>query len=372
MKLTLCLTDRCNLSCAYCYGGRKKNVDMPFDVACKAIDLALEKTSENQELKIGFCGGEPLLCFETLKRITRYARSRALECNRSVSLSLTTNGTLLTDEVLEFLRLNQIGLRISMDGPESVHDQHRRFPDGQGSHKIASTNLGRALERLDSVQVNAVFGPDNLDTLAETLVFLIWNNVRCIHLTPDMGGEWTQESIRKVDRVFRQLAEVYIKAYRQGREITVNLIDTKMVLFMKGGYSCDDINGIGKTELAVAPSGNIYPCERFTGDDSDESIRLGNVLTGYVEPANVETLKNRGCSNAECRGCGLLHFCMNWCGCTSYRMNGDTDRANAIICAFERAAIRAANRAFNTLVSENNQLMMDHLLQHCGGEYCFN
>lgn len=369
MEITLGLTHRCNLSCTYCYSGRAVKQDMALATAQKIVDFAVDITPPEQRIEFGFFGGEPLLCFGLVQEITRYIREKQGE--RPVRLSITTNGTLLTQSVFDFLKEERIDLCLSIDGPAHVHDLHRRYRNGRGSFADVARNLQEALERLDYVQVNAVYGPETIDSLPETVSSFTQLGVQVMHLNPDICASWTEDTYPKLRKAYTQIADQYIESYQRGQEIAINLIDSKNILFLKGGYSAGDMCGMGETEWGFAPSGNIYPCERFIGEDNDPALCLGNIHTGLDLTLRCSLLKRRGNSNRECEDCEFKDYCMNWCGCTNHYMTGHTDLAGPMLCASEKEVIRAAKRVFVTLSQTDNELFVDHLMNYLhGGHHC--
>lgn len=364
MKFTLNITHRCNLNCRYCYSGRKFQTDMPFEVAEKSVDFALATAPEDTPVEFSFFGGEPLLCFDLIQELTEAIHQKAVDSKQKVRLTLTTNGTLLSESVLEWIKENHVDLCISMDGPETIHNANRRFRNGQGSFPRVLGNLRRAMDVVPQLQVNAVYGPETMEAMAETLAFFIDHQVPVVHFNPDICTVWRPSAFPALEKAYHRMAETYLAAFRNEREVAVNLIDSKMILFLKGGYTPDDVCGMGQTEMAVSAAGYLYPCERFVGEDDDPSFRIGHVSAGFDAKRRCAVLKGRGNHTAVCRQCTLQNYCMNWCGCTNYHMTGKTDQAGAMLCASEQAAIREARYVFTTLADEQNELFIDHLMHY--------
>jgi len=373
VKATLSLTHNCNLGCRYCYAGRAAKGDMTFSTAQKIVDFVMETAHSEQKAEFSFFGGEPLLRFDLIKDITEYIRKKEQETGVAAVLSLTSNGTLLTEPILDFFKSNNITLCISIDGPAETHDLNRIYKNGSGSFATVAKKLHMALDKLDTLQVNAVYGPETVDSLPQTVAFFTELHVPFIHLNPNISARWTEDALAKLPQVCMSIAEHYMQCYQRGQEITLNMIDSKLVLFLKKGYAPEDRCGMGKTEWGFAPSGNIYPCERFIGEDDDLSLCLGNINTGFDAARRCDMLARKGNRNPECRTCSLSTYCMNWCGCTNYHMTGDTELAGSMLCAMERASIKAAEHVFITLSQLNNELFTDHLMRYlCKGRTITN
>jgi uncharacterized protein len=371
MKATLSLTHNCNLACKYCYSGKTSKKDMSFATAQKIVDFVMKIALPGRRAEFSFFGGEPLLRFDLIEKIVGYIRAKESETGKPVSLSVTSNGTLLRQPILEFFKKEAIDLCVSIDGPAQVHDRNRVHKDGRGSFLEVVKNLQMAMGCLDAVQVNAVYGPGTIDALPQTVSFFTGLGVPTIHLNPDIRATWSEDTYGRFPKVYTKIADHYIEAYQQGREIAVNFIDSKILLFLKGGYAVQDMCGMGETEWGFAPSGNIYPCERFIGKDDDLTYCLGNIHSGLDLARRCSIVKGRGNRNEECKTCGIKRYCMNWCGCTNHYMTGSTDMVGPALCNMEKAAIRAAEQALIALSKLENEKFIDHLLRYLpGGRHC--
>jgi uncharacterized protein len=337
---------------------------MSLETARRSIDLALLMLPEKKRLELGLFGGEPLLRLDLVKKIADYAEDRAALAGVPLRIGITTNGTLVSPAVLDFTNERGISLCFSLDGPQPIHDRNRRLSDGRGSFIEVLRGLEQALARPGIVEVNAVVGPDTLPELPRTLQFLTALGVRAIHFSPDITAVWTRETYSRCSEIFMEAAEHYIECYRRGIELAVNLFDTKALLFIKGGYGASDRCSMGDSEWAVAPSGNVYPCERFIGEDDNPTFCIGNIHTG-LDPARRCSLRAaRGNHRVECLGCRHRNYCMSWCGCTNYYLSGRSDIPAPVLCAMEQAAINAAQYIFESLVNADNELFVDHMFHY--------
>lgn len=358
MKITLSVTHDCNLRCEYCYAGEKFSRNMDMETAKKIIDFAFAITPSSESIDFGFFGGEPFLQLSLMEDIITYIHSK--DGSNLVTFSITTNGTLLDDTILRFIRRHNIQLSISIDGPEYIHDKKRKYKNGRGTLQKVLQNIKEISKGLDYFQVNAVFGPDTVAQLDNTVRFLINEGMRNIHLNPDISTSWEEESFPLIAKSYKEVAGTYIEMYENDQEVAVNLLDNKLILFFKGGYEASDRCGMGESEFGFAPSGNVYPCERLIGDDTDVDMMMGNIHTGVNLLARCAIGKQFASSNAECEECTFKKYCMNWCGCTNYHMTGATDKMSAMMCHSERHAITAAKYVFNSL--QENSLFTKHIL----------
>lgn len=362
MKVVLGVTHNCNLACTYCYAGRPRRRAMTLDTGYRAVDFGFEISAPSEMLEFGFFGGEPLLCPQLISALSRYIHARARASSRPVKLSVTTNGTILTPAILQMLRDERIRLCVSLDGTRAVHDRYRRRRDGGPTYDRIVRNLRLAMDVLDDVQVNAVFSPATIDQLAAGVASILELGVAVVHVNPDICAAWTDEAAHAARQQFADIARLYIDSFAAGKEIGINIIDSKVIVLLKGGYSPLDRCGMARTQWAVAPGGNLYPCERFIGDDRDSPFCLGNVHTGLDMERQSRIRRGVGNRNPECAACPLGPYCMNWCGCTNFYLSGATDRTGRAQCIFERAAIAAARTVLTELSVSGNELFIDHFM----------
>jgi uncharacterized protein len=359
MKYTLFLTHRCNLKCDYCYVSKSSD-RMPLSVARRVIEFAFQNTPPTDDIDIGFFGGEPLLEFPLLRAVTQMIRSHPSFDPCRVNLSLTTNGTLLTPEIVEFLAEHEVLATISCDGPPAVHDQFRRMPCGEGSSPLVERGIRTAMKMLRHVPVNAVYGPRTLAQLPATIDYFSSLGVREIYLNPDFSAKWTPADVDSIPGIYGAVAARYMRFYRERRPHYISLIDSKITVLLRGGYQDSERCHMGEREFAFTASGRVLPCERFASEDPERhSIGTANGLI------RIDPLRNHFAPgppiNTPCLSCTLQQYCENWCGCANYFMSGNYNRVGPFLCASERASIQLAFDIFRTLESELGPTFMDHL-----------
>jgi uncharacterized protein len=358
MKYTILITQQCNLRCGYCYIVRKPT-KISRRVSKDIIDFIFKHTPPNEKIHIGFFGGEPLLEFELIKSITDQIEGHPSYGDYAVELTVVTNGTIFSDDIADFMNAHNIGLGISCDGPPSVQDVFRLFPNGKGTSAIVENTIRRALERFSLVLVNAVYHPRTFRFLPETVAYLSSLGVKQIYLSPDFSAPWTKEDADVLPDVYNQLAEQYITFYRQRNPHFISLIDSKITVILRGGYDPFERCRMGVGQFAFTPNGNIYPCERLV-ESGENGHCLGNIYDGLLaSPVSCHVAS--GEANAECLRCGLKEYCMHWCGCSNYSASGYYNRVSPFLCASERAAIQAAYYAYQTLEDEIGVFFYDHM-----------
>lgn len=327
---------------------------MSFETAQKALDIGFAHPSPG--LRLHYFGGEPLLEFELMKRVATEAQRRSRETNKPLRMGLTTNGTILSSESIEFLNKYKFNVTISIDGVKRAHDSNRRFADGRGSFDVVKKGLEAAIEGLGRVNTLSVIHPDTLEDLPASFDLIASYGVRRIAFSLDYDAEWDEAALTHLEESLQRLADRAIAHYRKGNYFTIQPFHTKIVSRLKGGLHAEDRCDFGCAELAVAPSGNLYPCDRLIGEDgpAQDDIRIGHVSTG-VDSVKVRELKQaKDSTKPECRGCAVVDRCVFWCGCVNRALTGRVDQVCGLLCRFEKMGIRIADRMASTLFAERN------------------
>lgn len=360
MKYTLFVTRQCNLRCDYCYIGKDTSA-MPLDVARRIVDFAYARTPPGENIDFAFFGGEPLLEFDRVRDITALIEEHARHDAARVQLTLVSNGTVFGDDIADYVQEHNVAFGISCDGPPAVHDQFRRYRSGKGSSARVEATIREALDAFSQLMVNAVYRPETFDALADTVDYFSGLGVRQIYLSPDYSAPWTKEQRERLVGTYRSVGQRYMDFYRAGDPRFISLIDSKIAVLLRGGYQSGERCSMGRGELAFTPDGGIYPCERLVGDGG-ATHRIGHI-DGGIEPQRMlchHAPKVGEAPASPCADCGVKPYCMNWCGCSNYFASGYYDRASALLCASERAAIQCAADVYRTLDAELGDVFFDH------------
>lgn len=359
MKATLFLTTSCNLRCDYCYIP-KQNISMTNTTLAKVVDFVFRTAEPYDRIDFGLFGGEPLLNWPLAQQAVALVEERTESSQHALRISLVTNGTLLNDEILRYLRSHHIILQVSCDGVPHVQDLHRRYFDGRGSSDIVAANLSAALKALPAVLVNMVYGPDTHAYLPESITYLASLGLRQLILNPDYSAEWRTEDIAALKATYERIAELYLEYYNINSPLFISLIDEKIAVILRGGYGASERCRMGYGELAFSPQGYIFPCERLVGDGGPNKHCIGHI----DQPDQLDHGRCRAegitCKNSECRSCGVVDYCMNWCGCSNFFASGDYFRASHFICESERLAIEAAYKVLTQMEDSCQLAFINH------------
>lgn len=360
MKCTLLVTRQCNLRCQYCYVG-KDTESMSLEQAQRSIDLTFQRALPGEHIDFAFFGGEPLIEFAKICAITDFIENQPDYDQERVRLTIVTNGTIFNDEIAAFVKAHRIAFGISCDGPPAVHDRFRVDSRGRGSSRRVEQTLRDALHRFSRVMVNAVYGPETISALPETLDYFSALGVRQIYLSPDYSAPWTVEDTAGFGSAYEAVGERYIEYYRRGDPHFMSLVDSKIAVILRGGYRPEERCRMGTGELAFTPDGSIYPCERLVGQVGGQH-RIGHLDQGIeVELMVSHRVDSASSTDTLCSQCSLRDFCMNWCGCSNYFASGYYNRVSAFLCASEQAAIRTALNVYERLEQDIGGVFLHHL-----------
>lgn len=356
LRVSLFLNHACNLRCSYCYNGEHFARAMPFDVARRGVDLSFDLGRHQR--RVSFFGGEPLLEMDLLREVVAYGRAEAARRESSQGFLVVTNATLLDQEKLTWFLEHRVVIASSLDGDRAAHDATRRRADGGSSHEQVVRNLRPLLEACPDTKIIAVIDPLNVDHLADSFSFLLSIGARNLSMNVNYEGDWGEQERDRFRVALRALGDRYIEAWRQGLPFSLNLFDSKIVTHLKGGFSIRDRCDFGCEELAVAPSGRLYPCDRLVGQDDRDDVVIGDVWRGIDTVRRDALIEAKNSPAQDCGRCTFVSRCMFWCGCINRAMTGSVGEVSGLLCWFEQRIIEEADRCGEILYREQTPAFM--------------
>jgi len=321
IQTVLHLTDDCNLRCTYCFVKDKNPNYMSFDVARKALDWAVK--GDNDQLGVVFFGGEPLLCFEMMKEIVKYGRSLEKVTGKKISFSMTSNGTLFSPKILEFMNINRIRFHFSIDGAPRTQDLHRRTIANRGTSQILIEKIPliRRLEREASVRMTIT--PQTAKYLFENIVFLVEKGFRHIAPVTVFEAQWTEKSLSDLRREWEKVATLFIQYALRGERIELkHLCDGMKFLDSNRSklYPC----GAGRNMISIDAGGDVYPCHRFVANKDLKKYMMGTIdqpaEIDFTEFSTLTYQLMEGCKGlneeletGDCKKCKIRFHCTGGC-----------------------------------------------------------
>jgi len=333
----------CNLRCKYCfaekgsYGGKKSL--MSFEVAKKAIDYLLENSGSKKNVEVDFFGGEPLLNYEVIKQTVSYAKAQENKYNKKVHFTITTNGTILNDEMEKYLNENMDNIVLSLDGRKEVNDKMRIFPSQKGSYDVIVDNIKKIANNRKgkSYFIRGTFTRDNLDFYNDVKHIYNELGLKEISIEPVSGGEFelTDEEIQIVLKEYENFAIEYAEQ-EDYRFYHFNLSLYNSPCIFKRVAAC----GAGVDYCAISPEGKIYACHQFVSEDK---FVMGDVDKGVTNYELVNKFANTNVfSKKECETCFAKYFCSGGCHASAYYKNGDINIPDKKACIMQKKRIECA------------------------------
>ena len=347
--LCLHIAHTCNLDCSYCFASQGKyhgeRALMSLEVGKRALDFLIENSGTRRNLEVDFFGGEPLMNFEVVKELVAYARTREKECGKNFRFTLTTNGMLIDDDVIEFANRECSNVVLSLDGRKEIHDRFRVDHAGRGSFDTIVPKFQKLVEARGgkNYYMRGTFTHANPDFLKDIEVMLSLGfrelSMEPVVCAPDDPSALTAEDLPIVMEQYEKLAELMLKCHREGNPFTFY----HYMIDLSGGpciYKRISGCGSGTEYMAVTPWGDLYPCHQFVGE---EKFKLGNVfdgvdnheIQGEFEACNVY-------ARPECADCWAKLYCSGGCAANAYHATGSVTGVYATGCELFRKRMECA------------------------------
>lgn len=347
--LCLHIAHDCNLACKYCFADEGeyhgKRELMSYEVGKKALDFLVANSGSRTNLEVDFFGGEPLMNFEVVKQLVKYGRSLEEPYNKKFRFTLTTNGVLLDDDILEFANKEMSNLVLSLDGRKEVHDLMRPRRGGQGSYDTVVPKFIKAAESRNQMNyyVRGTYTRNNLD-FAKDVIHMADLGFEQISVEPVVADKSESYAIREedIDTLIKQYDELTAEMIKRKKEGKPFNFFHFMIDLSGGPCVAKRLSGCGSgTEyLAVSPSGELYPCHQFMGM---KDFLLGNVDEGVIRTDIRDEFKLCNVyAKEKCKNCFAKFYCSGGCAANSYNFSGSINGTYEIGCELQKKRIECA------------------------------
>ncbi|MBO5907567.1 MAG: thioether cross-link-forming SCIFF peptide maturase [Clostridia bacterium] len=330
--LCLHIAHTCNLNCSYCFASQGKyhgeRAVMSYEVGKRALDFLIENSGKRRNLEVDFFGGEPLLNFDVVKRLVAYARSIEKKHNKNFRFTLTTNGMLIDDDVIDFANRECVNVVLSLDGRREIHDRFRVDYQGRGSFDTIVPKFQKLVKARGGkgYYMRGTFTHANPDFLEDIKVMLDLGfnelSMEPVVCAPGDSAELTPSDMEIVKEQYEKLASLMLEREKEGRPFTFY----HYMIDLKGGpciYKRISGCGSGTEYMAVTPFGELYPCHQFVGE---EKYKLGNIYEGVTNTAAREEFANSNLyKKEECRDCWARLYCSGGCAANAYHATGSVN-----------------------------------------------
>ena len=347
--LCLHIAHDCNLACKYCfaeegeYHGRRALMD--YETGKQALDFLIANSGKRRNLEVDFFGGEPLMNFDVVKQLVAYGREQEKIHDKHFRFTLTTNGVLLNDDVMEFANKEMDNVVLSIDGRKEVHDNMRPFRKGAGSYDLVVPKFQKMAESRNQERyyVRGTFTHFNLD-FSKDVLHLADLGFKQISVEPVVAQDTDAYALREEDlptlfEEYDNLAKEMVRRKKEGEDFNF----FHFMIDLEGGPCvAKRLSGCGSgTEyLAVTPWGDLYPCHQFVGN---EKFLMGNVWDGVTATELRDEFK---CCNVyakeKCNNCFAKFYCSGGCAANSYNFHGKITDAYDLGCALQKKRVECA------------------------------
>ncbi|MCH5316135.1 MAG: thioether cross-link-forming SCIFF peptide maturase [Eubacterium sp.] len=339
----------CNLACKYCFAG-KGEYDGPkglmsFETGKRALDFLIEQSGSRRNLEVDFFGGEPLLNWEVCKKLVKYGREFEKKYDKNFRFTLTTNGLNINDDVIDFCNKEMANVVLSLDGRKSTNDLMRVSANGSGSYDLIVDKFKKLADSRNQKDyyMRGTYTHNNLD-FASDIIHMADLGFKELSIEPVVSDPSEAYALKNEDlpilkEQYQILADEMLKRYRKGNGFTfyhymINLDAGPCIVKRVSGC------GVGTEYLAVTPSGELYPCHQFVGD---EKFLLGDIWKGITNKEVIEQFE--GCnvySHKECTDCFAKLYCSGGCAANAYHTTGSVNGIYEFGCELHRKRIECA------------------------------
>lgn len=371
----LFLTQSCNLRCIYCYGDGGEygtGGSMDESTAFKAVDWLIEKSQKMKKIHLGFFGGEPFINFPLMKAVVVYTKRKAYEAGKEVAFFVTTNGTLLSDEIIDFIKEHEISVQVSFDGPKEVQDAQRPFANGQGSsYDSTAPKIKNLCTQVPKTTGHAVlYGKTNPQFVKEALSELGFTTVSLSPASLSLfnQGDAENQEVRDTQvqlQALEEEADTWLRSIQNRDKATLTNLKagsasygvysgmTSLLHHRKKTFFC----GAGRRLVGVSVTGDIYLCHRFVGN---EGQKMGHVRSN--EFYREEYLHSPTSSNPICASCFAKYYCAGGCKHDNLSSCGSIDNPSEDICRLRRRELELAAVLVSALSPKDEAFLVEELI----------
>ncbi len=348
----------CNLRCEYCFAAqgnfKGENLMMTYETATRALDFLVQNSGNRKNLEVDMFGGEPLMNWGLVKKLVEYKKEIEQKYDKNIRYTITTNGMLLSDDKLDFINENFVNVVLSIDGRKCVNDYMRPTASGGGSYDVIVPKFKKLIRgRGDkSYYLRGTFTNKNLD-FDRDVIHIVDEGFKEVSVEPvvsEQGDrfELTEDMLPEIFESYDRLVEEMIERHGTDREFNFfhyNVDLQQGPCLIKRVSGC----GAGCEYFSVTPTGDIYPCHQFVGN---EDFKVGNVYDSTYEDILQTNFFNANVENKEeCQKCWAKYYCSGGCHANAYNQNGDIYTPYKLGCEMQRK--RLENAIYFNYVTSN-------------------
>lgn len=369
MECSIYLADSCNMECTYCYEGNSKNPRMMDE---KTLEKSLEfivnnRSSQDEVLYIVFLGGEPLLNKERLFDAISIIQQKYQMISKYFDFSITTNGTLLDDNVIDFLVKNKFNLSISIDGDEETQSINRKSKGERNFYPIIYNNLLKLVNMRIQFNVRMTITANNVQNFYKNIKYFYEMGVERIYVGFDSFGNWTDKSLFIFDEELDKIDKYYLEEIAVTKKKILNFYDFKFSTFIAKRIPCYCSAGTSG-HFIITSSGEVFPCG-YVANSENNKWSLGNVSTGVDFSKFINVAKDNVLNLSKCKDCNIQFACKGTkCGFQNYKETGYLNEPSNVICRMERILFKHQL----SVIKEMYKKSSDRLIENINSAFKYN
>ena len=357
MHLTLHITTGCNLNCKYCYSPPVSGYSMTEDTARQAVDFGTKLNPEN--LGVIFFGGEPLLHKDLIKSTVEYCKSLESKYGYRYHFKITTNGTLLDEDFLNYAKTSRIAIAISCDGTREANDKNRLQKYSCGSFDLIEDKMALLLKYQPYSHVLMTTTPDTVQYYFASFKYLIEAGFRYIVSSLDYSGNWEDRHLKIYQEQLEKIAVLYEELTLKEHKFYFSPFEMKLASYIRTEDIYCQKCILGKKQLSVAFDGTIYPCVQFVQDGrSNRSFAIGTVWDGLDQEKADALYQESLRENDLCNVCEVQDRCNHNCSCLNWQTTGYINQISPFLCETERIQLNISDRLGNRLFKSNSAMFI--------------
>lgn len=352
------ITLDCNLRCRYCYKGEKRAVYMPRRVAFDAVIWLIYASGNQKSISVFFMGGEPLMNFSLIKELVPFGITRAKQHGKKLHFGMTTNGTMVTDEVIDFFKKWDLSFHTSFDGIPEVQNKNRPTATGGPSSHLVESAARKILAYRPNTAARCSFDAENARYLFDNYTYFRSLGYKNIVIIPAYNATWTEDVLGLLEEQYMRIAERWMDEYRTGESIYFKQFEdyfTNRKRKNRGTISC----GAGRAYGTIDAEGNYWPCSRWAIHER-ATWSFANIYDSFREDAREELMKGFPPSSffPECANCEARCICNGGCMAENFDTVGEPLRIIPISCKVLNIWVRVGKHIHDTLYREKNPAFM--------------
>jgi len=336
-RADLTLSEQCNCCCTYCFEGKKSPIVMSPNTLQRAMDFVFRESRSFRQVSFVLFGGEPLMQFELVRQAIQYGNQKALELDKQVHFEMTTNGTLLNKEIIDFGAAHSLSYLISLDGDRETHDRHRRLLNGEGTYDTIVRWIPYLKMRQAWLGSRVTPAPDTVHKLASNIRHLRSLGINQFIIGMSSGSGWTPEKMEIYRQQWEDMADYYIMERKQKAPIRIYQFEDSWEDKIEKNRYIWGCSG-GRNQIAISATGEIYPCSRFSTLMDPCTHRRGAYRLGSLEEG-MSDLRFRdelhidfGSCRINCLGCEFAEACIGTCLAVNYEANNSVFDCRGYFC----------------------------------------